>query len=211
MFWAFSRPSSGALDCSGSLWFYLRILLTVVLCSWSGLPARPRTQHDCYRVTIFWYVVRSRVPPTLSRYDVTIRGNVTSVSPPLQSALCNYSVDFVVPRKAVFMLTQHMYRRECMHNTALNTCVSLCVFACSLEAAAPTVFMGLATVLVLTVTFRLHYIPFSPNFAYFPKFISCVLFMHFIIYMYYNLWLYSSHVDTVTPSPVLLCPDNSTQ
>jgi len=34
-------------DCSGSLWFYLRIMVTVVLCSWSGRPAgrpaRPRT------------------------------------------------------------------------------------------------------------------------------------------------------------------------
>jgi hypothetical protein len=29
--------------CSGSLWFYLRIVVTVVLCS---LSARPRTQHD---------------------------------------------------------------------------------------------------------------------------------------------------------------------
>jgi len=27
-------------DCSGSLWFYLRIMVTVVLCSWSGRPAR---------------------------------------------------------------------------------------------------------------------------------------------------------------------------
>jgi hypothetical protein len=26
-------------DCSGSLWFYLRIVVTVVLCSWSGRPA----------------------------------------------------------------------------------------------------------------------------------------------------------------------------
>jgi len=37
-------------DCSGSLWFYFRIVVTVVLCSWSGRPAgrpaRPRTQHD---------------------------------------------------------------------------------------------------------------------------------------------------------------------
>ena len=31
-------------DCSGSLWFYLRIVVIVVLCSWSGRPARPRTQ-----------------------------------------------------------------------------------------------------------------------------------------------------------------------
>ena len=35
-------------DCSGSLWFHLRIVVAVVLCSWSGQPARPRTQHDCH-------------------------------------------------------------------------------------------------------------------------------------------------------------------
>ena len=29
-------------DCSGSLWFYLRILVTVVLCSW---PAGKRPKH----------------------------------------------------------------------------------------------------------------------------------------------------------------------
>jgi hypothetical protein len=29
-------------DCSGSLWFYLRIVVIVVR------PARPRTQHDCH-------------------------------------------------------------------------------------------------------------------------------------------------------------------
>jgi hypothetical protein len=42
-------------DCSGSLWFYLRIVMTVVLCSWSGRPvgrpARPRTQHDGHHDT----------------------------------------------------------------------------------------------------------------------------------------------------------------
>jgi hypothetical protein len=32
-------------DCSGNLWFYLHIVVTVVLCSWSG---RPRAQHDCH-------------------------------------------------------------------------------------------------------------------------------------------------------------------
>jgi len=31
--------------CSGSLWFYLRIVVIAVLCSWSGRPAWPRTQH----------------------------------------------------------------------------------------------------------------------------------------------------------------------
>ena len=30
-------------DCSGSLWFYLRIVVTVVLFSWSGRPAGPTT------------------------------------------------------------------------------------------------------------------------------------------------------------------------
>jgi hypothetical protein len=33
-------------DCSGSLWFYLRIVVTVVMCSWSGRPAgRPDHEH----------------------------------------------------------------------------------------------------------------------------------------------------------------------
>jgi hypothetical protein len=35
-------------DCSGSHWFYLRIVVTVVLCLWSGRPIRPRTRHDCH-------------------------------------------------------------------------------------------------------------------------------------------------------------------
>ena len=38
-------------DCSGSLWFYLRIVVTAVLCSWSGQLALPRTQHDCHHDT----------------------------------------------------------------------------------------------------------------------------------------------------------------
>jgi hypothetical protein len=33
-------------DCSGNLRFYLLIVVTVVLCSWSG-----RTQHDCHHDT----------------------------------------------------------------------------------------------------------------------------------------------------------------
>jgi hypothetical protein len=37
-------------DCSGSLWFYLRIVVTVVLCS-SGWPARPQTHHNCHHDT----------------------------------------------------------------------------------------------------------------------------------------------------------------
>jgi len=38
-------------DCSSSLWFYLHIVVTVVLCLWSGRPARPRTQHGYHHNT----------------------------------------------------------------------------------------------------------------------------------------------------------------
>jgi hypothetical protein len=38
-------------DCSSSLWFYLRIVVIAVLCSWSGQPARPRTQHGYHHDT----------------------------------------------------------------------------------------------------------------------------------------------------------------
>jgi hypothetical protein len=36
-------------DCSGSLWFYLRIVVIVVLCSWSG---RPDHEHSTTVTTI---------------------------------------------------------------------------------------------------------------------------------------------------------------
>ena len=38
-------------DCSSSLWFYLGIVVIAVLCSRSGRPAQPRTQHDCHHDT----------------------------------------------------------------------------------------------------------------------------------------------------------------
>jgi hypothetical protein len=42
-------------DCSGSLWFYPRIVVIVVLVSWAGGPAgrpdRPRTQHNYHHDT----------------------------------------------------------------------------------------------------------------------------------------------------------------
>jgi hypothetical protein len=34
-------------DCSGSLWFYLRIVVIVFVVG----PAQPRTQHDCHHDT----------------------------------------------------------------------------------------------------------------------------------------------------------------
>jgi hypothetical protein len=40
-------------DCSGSLWFYLRVVVTVVLCSWSGRPAgQPDHEHNTTVTTI---------------------------------------------------------------------------------------------------------------------------------------------------------------
>ena len=47
------------------------------------IPTAHRKSLQRYRVTNFWYVTRARVPSTLSRYGVTIRGYVTSVYPPL--------------------------------------------------------------------------------------------------------------------------------
>jgi len=51
MFRAFPAHHQELNDCSGSLWFYLRIMVIVVLCSWSGWPVRTRTQHDYHHDT----------------------------------------------------------------------------------------------------------------------------------------------------------------
>jgi UDP-N-acetylglucosamine:LPS N-acetylglucosamine transferase len=45
-------------DCSGSLWFYIRIVVTVVLCSWSGRPARPTT-NTAHVSGVFPPIIRS--------------------------------------------------------------------------------------------------------------------------------------------------------
>jgi hypothetical protein len=50
-FGSFSTHHQELNDCSSSLWFYLRIVVIVVLCSWSGRPTRPRTQHDYHHDT----------------------------------------------------------------------------------------------------------------------------------------------------------------
>ena len=46
MFRAFPCPSLGAQWLQWQPLVFLRIVVMVVLCSWSGQPARPRTQHD---------------------------------------------------------------------------------------------------------------------------------------------------------------------
>jgi hypothetical protein len=54
-FGSFSAHHQELNECSGGFWFYLRIVVIFVLCSWSGppagRPARPRTQHDCHHDT----------------------------------------------------------------------------------------------------------------------------------------------------------------
>ena len=49
-------------DCSGSLWFYLRIVVTVVLCSWSGRPAETwwavnKRQDNKLKNCCIWLVI----------------------------------------------------------------------------------------------------------------------------------------------------------
>jgi hypothetical protein len=56
VFGRFSSHHQELNDCSGILRFYLRIVVTVELCSWSGRPAGrqagpTRTQHDCHHDT----------------------------------------------------------------------------------------------------------------------------------------------------------------
>jgi len=50
MIWAFSHPSSGAHDCSSSLWLYLRIVVRAVPRSWSGQlsPRYEGKTRGCY-------------------------------------------------------------------------------------------------------------------------------------------------------------------
>jgi hypothetical protein len=43
MFRVFPAHHQRLNDCSGSLWFYLRIVVIVVLCSWSGRLTGPTT------------------------------------------------------------------------------------------------------------------------------------------------------------------------
>jgi hypothetical protein len=43
MFRAFPAHHQELSDCSGNLWFYIRIVVMVVLYPWSGRPAGPTT------------------------------------------------------------------------------------------------------------------------------------------------------------------------
>ena len=80
--------------CYGSSGRWWRVTLPVHTCSGRNrtipLMRRPKTDSTPnkpkrHRVTNFWYVTWSQVPSILSRYGVTLRGNVTSVCLPLRA------------------------------------------------------------------------------------------------------------------------------
>jgi hypothetical protein len=51
-------------DCSGSPWFYLRIVVIVVLCSWSGLPADTKVKPDAATAVIELLMMGGKIPET---------------------------------------------------------------------------------------------------------------------------------------------------
>ena len=81
----FGRPIKGMMLLRPEQVWTCNLTLHVRTCSGRNriIPLMRRAKYRRYRVTNFWYVTRSRVPSTLSRYGVTIRGNVASVYPPL--------------------------------------------------------------------------------------------------------------------------------
>ena len=61
MFRAFPTHHQELNDCSGSLWFYLRIVVTVVQCSWSSLLITGPTTNTA-RLPV-WVCFGWRTPP----------------------------------------------------------------------------------------------------------------------------------------------------
>jgi UDP-N-acetylglucosamine:LPS N-acetylglucosamine transferase len=51
-------------DYSGNLWFYLRIVVTVVLCSWSGRPADTKIKLEAATAVIELLMMGGKTPET---------------------------------------------------------------------------------------------------------------------------------------------------
>jgi hypothetical protein len=51
MFRAYPAHHQELNDCNGSLCFYLRIVVIVMLFLWPDRPARPQKQHNCQHNT----------------------------------------------------------------------------------------------------------------------------------------------------------------
>ena len=64
MFWAFSRHHQEHNDCSGSLWFYLRIVVIAVLCSWLGYHHDTKVKPDAATAVIELLMMGGGTPET---------------------------------------------------------------------------------------------------------------------------------------------------
>jgi hypothetical protein len=51
-------------DCSSSLWFYLRIVVTAVLCSWSGYPHDTKVKPEAATAVTELLIMGGRTPKT---------------------------------------------------------------------------------------------------------------------------------------------------
>jgi len=51
-------------DCSSSLWFYLRIVVTAVLCSWSGYHHDTKVKPEAATAVIELLIMGGRTPET---------------------------------------------------------------------------------------------------------------------------------------------------
>jgi hypothetical protein len=97
-------------DCSGSLWFYLRMVVTVLLCSWSG---QPRTQHDCHH--------DAKVKPVAAAavIELLMMGGKT----PETCCAVNKRQDNKLKNCCIRLNTQHPH-----HPTTLNPMILLTLF-----------------------------------------------------------------------------------
>jgi hypothetical protein len=68
-FGRFSSHHQELNDCSGSLWFCLRIVVIVVLCSWSGRPAG--AYSISYMSDRYCYLLASGNEMELSRNSIS--------------------------------------------------------------------------------------------------------------------------------------------
>jgi len=77
-------------DCSGSLWFYLHIVVIVVLCSWSGRPAGPTTNKN----TIQKYNYKIHVYNSAIKYKLCLSGLCAGIvcSNPTRATLLSFAL-----------------------------------------------------------------------------------------------------------------------
>ena len=131
-------------DCSGSLWFYLCIVVTVVLCLWSGQlwPDRPRTQHDYHHDT--------KVKPEAATavIELLMMGGKTSetcwaVNKPQDNKLENCCIRLVIYLNCAMIhgLTNLKFTHRCRNfktHSLFIIALRLYSIRCNLKSAAHT-------------------------------------------------------------------------